>query len=113
MIKFVSLPVEPVKEGTAINRSVNANIDIFTDITAEKDGYFVIQCITDTRGYFILKLKPSDSDDTVTGGLGESSDLIVNSWYEFWITVKKNDKINIQFSANATVTVRIFLASSD
>jgi len=47
----VSLPVEPIEEGVAINKQVNANTDIFSDITAEKDGYFVIQCITDTANY--------------------------------------------------------------
>jgi hypothetical protein len=109
----VSLPVEPIEEGVAINKQVNANTDIFSDITAEKDGYFVIQCITDTAGYFILKLKPDGTNDTITGGLNESSDLTPSSWYEFWITVKKGDRINIQFSANATVTVRMFMASSE
>lgn len=110
-MKFQAIPLESVKEGEVIDKPVSANTDLLNDITADRDtDYFVVQIISDTAGYPKVKLKPTGSNATIIGGLNESSVLTANSWYELWFTVKEGDKINLQFSAAATITARVFRA---
>jgi len=101
---------KPVLKDEKLGVSVTANTDIFTsDITIDNNGFVIFQFITDTAGYPIVKVKPSGAASYQSGGLNESSNLSVNSWYEFWLTVKSGDSLNVQFSASATsLTVRVF-----
>ena len=104
---------EPKLVGEIISTAISANTDIFaSDLEAVEDGYWIIKITTDTAGYPIVKETPSGSTSSVTSGLNESGDLAVNSWYEFWLTGRKGDKINLQFSADATVTIRVFFSRS-
>ncbi|HEX59397.1 MAG TPA: hypothetical protein ENF26_04535 [Methanomicrobia archaeon] len=91
---------------------VSANADIFSsDLKAPDNGFWIIQVDADTAGYPLVKR-------TVNGvalspkALNEASDLTANALYEFWVAAKKDDAINVQFSASATVTVRVFFVRS-
>jgi len=99
----------PILKDEVLGTSVLANTDIFSsDLIAPADGFWIVQIITDTAGYPILKIKPSGSASYLSAGLNESSNLTANSWYEFWLTARENDSLNIQFSAAATISVRVF-----
>jgi len=117
--KLRFLRVEDVEAGVPklrdekINMSVAANTDIFDeDLTAEYNGFWIIQITADTAGYPLLRLTPAGSAVTVTAALNEASDLTADALYEFWVAAKKDDAINIRFSTSATVTVRVFFARS-
>jgi len=111
MVEALREVMSPVLKGEVIDSSVQANTNIFdTDLEAPGNGYWVIQCITDTAGY--PKVVLTTAKGSVIGGLNESSNLAVDSWYEFWFAANKGDKINVQFSVSATVTVRVFFIGS-
>jgi len=96
-----------------IATSVSADTDIFTDdLEAPDKGFWIIKVTTDTAGYPIVVETPAGSDTSVTSGLNESSDLTVDSWYEFWVTARKADALNVQFSVDATITLRVFFSKS-
>jgi len=103
----------PVLQDEVIAKSISANTNIFaTDLEALANGFWIIQVTTDTAGYPKVVMTPAGSATSVTAGLNESSDLTVDSWYEFWVAAKEGDKINVQFSTAATVTVRVFFIRS-
>ena len=105
--------LKPEFVNEVISTAVSATTDIFaSDLGAVEDGYWIIRITTDTAGYPIVKETPSGSTSSITSGLNASGDLTVNSWYEFWLTAKKGDKINLQFSVDATVTIRVFFSRS-
>lgn len=98
---------EPI--GSRVNISVTADADIFdADFEAPDNGFWIIQITTDTAGYPKAKMTLSGSATSVTAALNEASDLTANAWYEFWMAAQKGDKINVTFSATATLTVRVF-----
>ena len=90
-------------------KSVSADTDIFdNDLRAPDDGYWIIRVKTDTAGYPKVKETKEGSAVYEVGALNEASDLTANAWYEFWMTAHAGDLINVQFSAAAKVTVRVF-----
>ena len=112
-IPILETLLSPELQDEVINQSVSADTDIFaSDLEAPADGFWIIQITTDTAGYPKVVITPAGSTTPVTSGLNESSDLTANSWYEFWMAAKKGDKLNVQFSVAATVTIRVFFVRS-
>jgi len=96
-----------------IGVSVDADADIFDeDLEAPDDGFWIIKIATDTAGYPKVKETPAGSDTSRTAALNEKANLTTDSEYEFLWTAHKGDAINIQFSASAKVTVRVFFVRS-
>ena len=96
-----------------IATSVSANTNIFTDdLEAPDKGFWIIKVTTDTAGYPIVVETPAGSTTSVTAGLNESSDLTVDSFYEFWVTARKGDTINVEMSVDCTITLRVFFSKS-
>ena len=105
--------LDPELQDEVIATSISADTDIFdSDLEAPANGFWLFQLTTDTASYPKVKLTPAGSGTSVTSGLNESGNLTANSWYEFWMAAKEGDKINVQFSAAATVTVRVFFVRS-
>jgi len=93
--------------------SVTADADIFgSDLEAPDDGFWIIKIAANAAGYPKVKETPAGSATSRVAALNEASDLTANAEYEFWWTAKKGDKINVRFSSNAVVTVRVFFARS-
>jgi len=96
-----------------INASKPADTDLFSpDLQAPDNGFWIVQYITDTANYPKTKIIPAGTTTAIIGGLNASSNVVINSWYEWWITARRGDKLNIQISAAATITLRVFFIKS-
>jgi len=103
----------PMLVAEIINASKPADTDLFSpDLQAPDNGFWIVQYITDTANYPKAKITPAGTITAITAGLNASKNVVINSWYEWLTATKKGDKLNIQISAAATITLRVFFAKS-
>jgi len=82
--------------------SVSANTNIFDDFSVPDSGYIIVQIGSDTAGYPIVVINGQSY------ALNQQNNLTTNSIYEFWMVVTSEDTLNVQFSADANVLIRVF-----
>ena len=104
MITPIRVPrVRLLAEKKDVAVTANANI-LDSDIYVE-EGFIILEIVTDTAGYPIIV------KDGKSLALNEGNNLNTNALYSFWIPVSHN-RINVQFSANATITLRLYFIKS-
>jgi len=103
----------PILIAEIINALKLADTDLFSpDLQASDNGFWIVQYRTDTANYPKVKITYAGTITSEVSGLNESANVTINSLYEWWITASEGDRLNIQISAAATVTIRVYFVKA-